>query len=243
MIRMAALLALLVSTPVSADDVLIDHILWGTPNLVAGAEHIANITGIAPVFGGVHPGVGTANNLISLGPRTYLEIIGPNPDTPDISAPRVDAIRALTAPAMLTFAISTTDIDAMAAAAKEIGLVTYGPEAGSRAKPDGDILRWRALGFGGHDFGQAIPFAIDWGTSAHPATTSPDGAKLVSLTVIHPRAEALQAVYEALGIPAEVIQADPGEGGEGGEGGEFIARISTPKGEIELRGPIARNSS
>lgn len=225
----AALFALFSTAFAAAAEVRIDHILWATPDLEVGAERFETLSGVTPVFGGAHPGRGTANNLASLGEHTYLEIIGPNPDAPHESEPRVEVMRTMTAPAIMTFAISTNDLDTMAAAAQALGMTTEGPNAGARDKPDGETLRWRSLNLGGHDFGNAIPFAIDWGTSTHPATTSPKGVELISLLVRHPRADALRHVYQALGIPVHV---------EAGETAEFVARIGTPKGEIELRGDI-----
>ena len=58
----------------------IDHIVIGIHDLEKGIASIEDLTGVKPVYGGAHPSLGTHNALISLGNRTYLEILAPNPD-------------------------------------------------------------------------------------------------------------------------------------------------------------------
>ncbi|MCP4713270.1 MAG: hypothetical protein GY869_31960, partial [Planctomycetes bacterium] len=88
------------------------------------------------------------------------------------------------------------------------------------------MLEWTHVDFIGHDFGQFVPFAINWGDMPHPSTTTPQGAELVGVTVEHPRYVELGKIYKALGVPAKVVY---------GEEAVIIVRMKSAKGEFEVR--------
>jgi hypothetical protein len=134
-------------------------------------------------------------------------------------------ISSMAHPEVDMFAFSATDLDAIAARARELGLNVVGPTPGQRETPDGGLVRWSHVDFIGHGFGQFVPFALNWLDSPHPSTTSPRGAVILGITVEHPRAEELRRIYEGLGVPAEVVQA---------EKPRIIVRMSSETGTFEV---------
>jgi len=58
---------------------VLDHILLGSSDLDEGIAFVKKHTGVTAAFGGVHPGRGSRNALLSLGEKHYLEIIAPTP--------------------------------------------------------------------------------------------------------------------------------------------------------------------
>ncbi len=56
----------------------LDHFVWVTPDVEQEVAQFAELLGVAPIIGGVHPGLGTRNALVSLGDGVYFEILGPN---------------------------------------------------------------------------------------------------------------------------------------------------------------------
>jgi hypothetical protein len=205
----------------------VDHLLLGAPDLEKAMAWFADTTGVHPAIGGSHPGMGTRNALVSLGAQRYLEIIAPDPAQTQFNF-QID-LRALTGPRLVTWAASTRDVDAVAAAARSAGFNVFGPRDGSRARPDGSTLRWRSVGVHA-DFRAAtvdpVPFFIQWAPgSAHPSGDSPEGCTLVRLELCHPDADRLRRALAALGVEATVATA---------ESTGIRALIRTPKGEIRI---------
>lgn len=204
----------------------VDHLIYATPDLQAGVDRIEAQLGVRATPGGSHPGRGTRNALVALGPAAYIEIIGPDPDQPKPAAGRPFRIDALAAPALVTWAMKGENLEQLAADVKRHD-VTLGPVIpGSRARPDGLVLKWRYTDPHTVVADGIVPFVIDWGSTPHPAQTAARGATLVALRAEHPDAARVEKMLRALGVEMPVaIGARPA----------LIATIDSPRGRVELR--------
>ena len=205
----------------------VDHLLLGVSDLERGIAWVEERTGVKAVIGGVHPGRGTRNALISLGAKQYLEIIAPDPAQTTYTF-QID-VRSLTEPRLVTWAAATSDIEAVARDGRAAGRNVFGPSDGSRARPDGRMLRWRSLGMPSTlaiGVVEPIPFFIQWAAdSVHPAQDSPKGCTLTAFQLTHPNPAAVLETLKAVGIEAEVAS---------GASASLTATLSTPKGGVEL---------
>lgn len=207
---------------------LLDHILLGCSDLDAGIAFVEEHTGVRPAFGGVHPGRGTRNALLSLGERRYLEVIAPDPkQEPEHShAPGPLAkLKELRTPRLVGWAAHPGNVESFAAKLREAGIASQGPWPGSRSRPDGRILKWKSLALA-DDRDGVLPFFIEWSAdSTHPSVDAPAGCHLESFTVADPDPADLSKMFGRLGIDVIVDR---------GERAQLRARIVGPKAGIDL---------
>src|SRR5262245_49581764 len=178
----------------------LDHLVYATPDLDRGVATIEKLLGIRAAAGGQHPGLGTRNALVALGPSSYLEIIGPDPEQPRPAGRRRFGIDELSAPRLVRWVVKGTDLEKLAAAAAGHGVMLGPVIPGSRRRPDGVELSWRytdpntVLGDG------LVPFFIDWGTSPHPSASAARGATLLQVRAEHPDPGPVQKMLDVLGL-------------------------------------------
>lgn len=189
---------------------MLDHLLLGCSDLDQGIAFVENQTGIRPATGGVHPGRGTRNALLSLGPQHYLEVIAPDPQQHDIQPVGVDLVnmlKQLASPQLVDWAIHTSNIEAVAERLRKVSIAFQGPRPGSRARPDGRMLHWKTLNLD-EDRNGLLPFFIEWGAdSLHPSEDAPVGCRLESFAVAGPDPGKLSSEFRRLGIEVQVEQA------------------------------------
>ena len=82
----------------------VDHLVYAAADLDRGIEEIEKLLGVRAAIGGRHPGRGTRNALIALGPETYLEIIAPDPDQPAPASARSFGLDAVEKSRLVTWA-------------------------------------------------------------------------------------------------------------------------------------------
>jgi hypothetical protein len=204
----------------------LDHLVYATPDLRRGIDAIEQQLGVRATPGGQHPGVGTRNALVALGPSSYLEIIGPDPDQAKPAGPRRFGIDDLQAPRFVRWVVKSSELDAVSAKAVKANVRLGAVTPGSRRRPDGVMLSWRYTDPNTVVADGLIPFFIDWGTSPHPALTAARGATLVELRAEHPDAERVQKMIDALELGLRVDR---------GTAPAIIATVDSPRGRVELR--------
>jgi hypothetical protein len=203
---------------------VVDHVLVGIADLEAGSRLLASSTGVVPARGGQHPGRGTQNALLSLGPRTYLELIAPVTG----ASPEMAFLAGLQQLTPVGWAVGTGDLDATVRRLHAAGWRVGAPRAGSRVRPDGQVLHWRTAEL--QDMpAELTPFLIEWSAGTpHPATTSPPGCTLESLEIRHPQADRLAALGKELGVAGVVLP---------GEAPRLNLTLRCPAGRVTLPAP------
>src|SRR5262245_40186249 len=202
----------------------LDHLILGASDLDQATEWFERTTGVKPVIGGVHPGRGTRNALVSLGGRQYLEILAPDPAQQGVSL-KYD-LKSLSAPRLIHWVAFTKDLNLVAEKARSAGLNPVGPRDGSRARPDGRMLKWSSLDVVNNERVTLIPFFIQWDPdSPHPSQDSPTGCLLQSIEMECPNPASVINTLETFGIKAEVKRAKEAR---------LRATLKTPGGKVEL---------
>lgn len=205
---------------------IIDHLVYATPDLAASIAELESTMGVIAAPGGQHPGRGTRNALIALGPQSYLEVIGPDLQQPAPVAPRWFAIDSLTAPKLVTWAAKNSNLQELVSRAARQKIVLGPVAGGGRRRFDGSQLQWEFTDPETVVAEGIVPFFIDWGGSPHPANDAAAGCSLVEFRAEHPHARAVRSVLQSLQVDLDVLQASVPA---------LIATVKTPKGDIELR--------
>lgn len=200
---------------------VIDHILLGCSDLDRGIAFVEEQLGVRAAFGGVHPGRGTRNALLSLGERRYLEIIAPDPQ--QSHAPDNYGLKELTGPRLVGWAAHPGEVSQLAARLRSANIPFDGPTPGSRKRPDGRLLQWQTLNLKDNHSG-LLPFFIEWSPGTiHPSVDAPTGCKLDRFAIFTPDDAELQRLSSLLRLDVRVGHA---------EKPELQARIQGPNGGV-----------
>jgi len=202
---------------------LLDHIILGCNDLDLGVELVEQNTGVRPAIGGVHPGRGTRNALLSLGDRRYLEIIAP--DLAQSEIVHFPQIRSMTDPRLIGWAVHPPDIAATAKLLRENKIAFQGPDDGSRKRPDGRVLTWKTINLADDRHG-LLPFFIEWSAdSVHPSKDSPARCRLEYFEIMSSDPEELASTLKRIGLDLTVQRSDKSR---------LRAFLSGPKGDLGL---------
>lgn len=203
----------------------IDHLVIAVEDPDAAAASLEAELGLAATGGGRHA-TGTHNRLVFLG-DAYLELIGVWDRALALAHPvGAAAVRALDAgtPGLVTYAVATDGARREVGALRAAGSPISDAVAGSRTRPDGDVIAWQ-VAFP-PAVGPAEPFFLiehelagpEWGEDARRRRASfvhPFGgrARLVGVEIVVPDPKAAAESYmRILGVAVP-----PGPGAVPGE--------------------------
>lgn len=195
-----------------------DHIVVSAATLDEGVAYVEAALGVSMSGGGEHKGLGSHNKLLSLGSKTYLEVIAPNPDDQSRKTARMfDLDNFYGVPRLSNWVIRTKSIStALATAPDGIGEI--------RALSRGDFSWLMTLPKAGKlPFSGAFPAFIEWQT-LQPAPLLPDvGCRLQRFEITHPDADSLSTALAPFLNDARLVV-------KTGSEIRLYAEVLTPKG-------------
>jgi len=218
-----ALVAPTLSVAASEVPELLDHMILGCNDLDRGIAFVEDHTGVRAAPGGVHPGRGTRNALLSLGERRYLEIMAPDPEQPDAKDALTLHLRKLSEPRIVGWAVHPGDLRSFAKKLRDAGVAFEGPTPGSRKRPDGRVLQWQSLTLKDNP-SWLLPFFIEWSAdSLHPSADASAGCRLIRFEAVTPEPDKLAKTAALLLLDVPIIK---------GEKPQLRATIAGPGGEL-----------
>ena len=115
-------------------------------------------------------------------------------------------------------ALRTTNIEGEARRLRALGFEVYGPDACSRTRPDGTVLKWKLLHFGKSNLAIDFPFFIEWadGDDERLAQLEKSGALDVQQTLEMTSVQfVVENVNETVALWQDVLQLPPAVEQEG----------------------------
>eukprot|EP00928_Gymnodinium_smaydae_P050001 TRINITY_DN33610_c0_g1_i1.p2 TRINITY_DN33610_c0_g1~~TRINITY_DN33610_c0_g1_i1.p2 ORF type:complete len:217 (+),score=44.72 TRINITY_DN33610_c0_g1_i1:101-751(+) len=207
----------------------VDHLVYCVPGPLEDAmSAFEERTGVRPVRGGTHAGLGTHNALVGLGDGMYLELLARDPaqPSPERTWMAIDSLGAT--PRLTCWAALRPQLEQAVTAARAVGYDPGEPKAFQRQKPDGSTLSW-SLSYNHYQEplpgGGAVPFLISW-QSASPAESLPADCTLQDFYAEAPDPAAVAPLLDAAGVDAGFLRA--------GERHRLVATLQTPKGVVVL---------
>jgi hypothetical protein len=205
---------------------VIDHLVYGTPDLLATVDELAERFGFPLTEGGRHLRLGTRNYLADLGGRRYLEVVGPDWEQADLEGPRLFGVDSLEAPRLVTWAARVDDLDRLARDAAQAGHQVGEIRSMQRDSADGAPIAWLMTPpLVAPEYHGLVPFLVQWTGSAHPADRAARGATLVALSGSTPDVAGTGRRLAAVGEDLPLVESDRWG---------LRAVLDTPRGRVVL---------
>lgn len=204
----------------------LDHLVYASSNLEKGIQEIESLTGAKVSPGGVHPGRGTHNAILSLGPYCYLEIIAPDPAQANTSKNLWMGLTDLKGSRITRWAVKSSNLQEIKKKMRQADINIGDLQQGQRRLPSGPLLKWELSDPEACEQDGLIPFFIDWLDSIHPATPLPQSCKLLELSIQHPQADQIAEKLKQVGIAIK---------SKNQQTAKICARLQTPHGIVSLQ--------
>ena len=204
----------------------IDHVIVAVRDLETAAARLRAEHGLEALPGGRHPGHGTANMIVPLGPD-YLELMAVvDADEAAASALGRFVVEFVAAGPDRPMAVCLRTDD-IAAVGSRLGLE---PLAMTRTRPDGVTLAWHLAGLDGALGPERLPFFIEWHVDPadHPGRGAASHEQAVSgLAWVEVGAdpETLSTRLGGAHVPLRVVDGPPGP--------QRVA-VATPAGDLVI---------
>jgi hypothetical protein len=203
----------------------LDHLVYITSDLDQTIKDLTKKFGVTAMLGGQHPIWGTRNALLALGPKMYLEIMGPDLSLSRPGLKRPFELDRLYKPRLATWMSRSEDLNETIRVGSQVGVDLGKVLSGSRTRPDGAVLSWTMTDLVKPRENGIVPYFIDWGSSKHPAANAPKGCLLKELKAEHPNPNQVNSILKAFKLDLQVAH---------GKGASLTATIDTPHGIVEI---------
>lgn len=118
---------------------VVDHVPFAADDLEPGVDRFES-AGLPVAAGGSHPDAGTENALVPFPDGSYLEIIAPTDDDPDLWGEFFHRADPLAGPC--AWIVETGSVHSECQRLIEHEVEIHGPSSGSRERPDGKTVEW-----------------------------------------------------------------------------------------------------
>ncbi|MCB0633577.1 MAG: VOC family protein [Saprospiraceae bacterium] len=193
-------------TPTGKMELKVDHIMLAINDLDRGVAQFETMTGVQPIYGGVHPSGNTQNAIVPLGDKIYIEILAPKADLDSIP----DFFKDFQELTPIGFAVAASNMAGLDQTIQELQFHSDGIQDGSRTTPDGTQLTWQVMLVNEPPL-STYPFFIHWSEDTkHPATDGEVQCVLTSLELITPYEAELRQILEGSQSAIPLLELEQG---------------------------------
>lgn len=201
----------------------VDHIALGVSDTKEGARYVEELTGVKPFIPETQNDQWYLSAAIGLGNRSFLEIIGPNPNFKKFH-PFKQLLKELKKPQLMFWYLGTDKFEACKKVISDCG---YQLERYNHIVKDvrGELLDYE-IAITGKGFESERPCLIRWNQSPNSRDKLESSCSLNKLELYSKDQLKLQNLLDSLGVNMKVLNGDS----------RMVLVIDSPKGEVKFEG-------